>query len=345
MNFSILIPHYRTPKMTAYTIAQILKYKGNHDIEIIIIDNHAKIGDDSYRYLEPFVYDIVYIPYPTDKLQSHGIGINYLLEHGLVRNEWFIPLETDAFPTSESWLDYFENIINEGYDAAVNMLKLSGGLYGHPCASLFNKTLWQEADDYFKSLPYVYFPNMAMKDNFQSHLMVHKNIVKDVVTNPDDYIELANGYKNLTAEAIMQKAYDYSPTTCAFHHGMGGLNESVNNYGQRCAEIDVPNILVEGKRKLIYRVGYEPGQALYYWMIAMNKKVFNIPIETTWMPNREGQQQEYTINEAGIKHLWAISSYTERGSKDVEDIYEAKRRIPDELYETLPEHQKIKQHI
>jgi len=60
------------------------------------------------------------------------------------------------------------------------------------------------------------------------------------------------------------------------------------------------------------------------------------------MNGREGQQQEYTLNEAGVKHLWAISSYTERGSSNVEDIYEAKRKLPDELYSTLPENQKIK---
>ena len=66
------------------------------------------------------------------------------------------------------------------------------------------------------------------------------------------------------------------------------------------------------------------------------------PPEIKWMPNRIGQQQEYTLNEAGIKHLWAISSYVERGSENVEDIYEAKRRLPDELYETLPDSQKVK---
>ena len=31
-----------------------------------------------------------------------------------------------------------------------------------------------------------------------------------------------------------------------------------------------------------------------------------------------------------------------RGSKDVEDVYELKRNQPEALYNTLPEHQKIK---
>jgi uncharacterized protein YwgA len=102
-------------------------------------------------------------------------------------------------------------------------------------------------------------------------------------------------------------------------------------------------ILVENAKKIIFRVGLEPMQYLYYYSVRMRKKIFEIPTEIKWMEGRENQQQEYSLTESGIKHLWAISSYTERGSKDVEDVYELKRSLPEKLYATLPEHQKIKE--
>jgi len=33
MNISILLPHYKTGMMTAYTLAQIFKYKGEHNVQ------------------------------------------------------------------------------------------------------------------------------------------------------------------------------------------------------------------------------------------------------------------------------------------------------------------------
>ncbi len=122
---------------------------------------------------------------------------------------------------------------------------------------------------------------------------------------------------------------------------MGGNQESIRTYGERTFGNDVPHIILSGKQKLVNRIGFEPGQWFSYWMTAMSKKVAAIDAEIKWMEGRENQQQEHTINVFGVKHIWAISSYTERGSKDVEDIYEAKRRIPNELYETLPQELKI----
>jgi len=60
MKFTILLPHYKTGKMTAYTIAQFLKHKGKHDIEILVVDNNA--GDGSIEYLSPFQGIIQYYP-------------------------------------------------------------------------------------------------------------------------------------------------------------------------------------------------------------------------------------------------------------------------------------------
>jgi hypothetical protein len=338
VNFSIILCHYRTGKMTAYTIAQILKYKGDHQLEILICDNNA--GDGSMAYLEPFKEHIRVVDYPKDKLQSHGIGYDVLFE--LASNEWVIALESDSFPVDENWLNYYERLINHSYDGAVSLLSLSGGTYGHPAGALYRRSVWVKAYQYFKNIEYAYFPNIAMKDTFQSHLMVHQSVVLDFLKSPEDYIELSESYKPYSVSKAKKKWDYYSPTVGPMHSGLGRIQESVKTYGSRNPETEVPNIILDNRAKIIYRVGYEPGQSHYYWQLAMGYNIYHIPTETKWLPGKEFQQQEYTLTESGVKHLWGISAYHEYTSDNEKETALLKQSIPDQLYETLPEHLKIK---
>lgn len=337
MKFSIILCHYKTGKMTAYTVAQILKYKGDHDIEILICDNNA--GDGSVEYLKPFMEHVVIHSYPKDRLQSHGIGYDVLFEHA--RNEWIIALESDSFPVKEGWLDYYARLVNSGYDAATSLLQLSGGQYGHPAGALYNRTIWVQAYMYCRGLEYYYFPNIAMKDSFSSHVMVHNSILEQFMRAPEEYIELSDSYKPYTFNMAAEKMRKYSPVVGPMHNGMGRLQESVRTYGGRNPETEVPNILLDNRAKMIYRVGYEPGQWFYYWMLANNYKVFHIPTETKWLPGKEAQQQEYTLTENGVKHLWGISAYHDHTPESEKETALLKQSIPDQLYDTLPEDQKI----
>lgn len=337
MKFSIILCHYKTGKMTAYTVAQILKYKGNHDVEILICDNNA--GDGSIEYLKPFMDHVVIHSYPKDKLQSHGIGYDVLFEHA--RNEWVIALESDSFPVKEGWLDYYARLVNGGYDAAASLLQLSGGQYGHPAGALYKRSIWIEAAHYCHDIEYMYSPNLAMKEGFQCHLMIHRSIWPLFISAPEEYIELSDSYRPYNANVLYQKTSHYYPVVGPMHNGMGRLQESVRTYGGRNPETEVPNILLDNRAKMIYRVGYEPGQWFYYWMLANNYKVFNIPTETKWLPGKEAQQQEYTLTENGVKHLWGISAYHGYTPENEKEVAELKQSIPDKLYDTLPEHQKI----
>lgn len=339
MIISIIIPHYAVGKITAYSISQILKYKGKHDVKIVVVDNNAK--DGSSKYLSPFMKDIIYAAYPSDKLQSHGIGISWAIEQGLIPSNWFITMENDSFPVVNNFIDNYEDLVNKGYDSAGSILQLSGGRYMHGCGSLYNKDWYYKCKEVVEKIPYTYFPNMAKKNGFDSHLMIHNTIVEDVVGNHEDWIDISEGYRGLSVDGILNKAAYYSATNNPFHCGMGGMQEDVKTYGLRCPEVDSEMILVENRAKIIYRVGYEPSQYMHYFMVKNKAKIFEIPVDIKWMKGRENQQQEFTLSGFGIKHLWAISSYTERGSKDVEDIYELKRSLPDKLYDTLPLNQKI----
>lgn len=338
MKISILIPHWKTGKMTAYAISQLLKYKGRHEVNIIVVDNN--VGDGSVKYLYPFSKDVEYIPYPKNIIQSHGVAFDYALVNGYVKTDYFITIESDSFPVQEGWLDYYELLIESGYDAAGSHMKLSGGFYMHPCGAIYKKTVWEEAYKYCLDIKYAYFPNMAMKDNFKSHVMIHKNIIDDVSKNPYDYLELAPEYKGDTRAIMRDRLAYYNPTCGPFHNGMGIRQESVMTYGNRTIETDAPFILLDNKVPIIKRVGYEPGQWLTYYLYATGKKVYDIPTDTVWMPGKQNIQQEYSQTEGGFRHLWGISAYHDLDGGD-KDIKEHKQSLPDILYDTLPINQKI----
>lgn len=338
MNFSIILCHFKTGKMTAYTIAQILKYKGDHEIEILICNNNA--GDGSEKYFEPFKDQIKVFDYPKDKLQSHGAGYNFLIPH--VSSNYFITLESDSYPTKEGYLDYYQQIIEGGYELAASYLKLSGGSFGHPAGAIYKKSLWEEMKQYCDSMPYKYFPNMAMRDNFPMHLMVHESILNQFLDNPEDWIELSDSYKPYSRKLAEEKLLHYSPTCGPFHDGRGGRQESIKTFGQRDVGTETPFAIYNEKwQKIIGRIGEEPGQAMYYWALAKGKKVFHIPTEVHWLPGKENQQQEYTLNEAGIRHAWGVSAYHNYTPEGDEEVARIKQALPDQLYETLPPNQKI----
>jgi Glycosyl transferase family 2 len=337
MQITVLIPHWRTLKMTAFTVSQYLKYKGDHDVDIIVIDN--SYPDESIKGLAPFKDQITIINNTSDKLSSHGIAYDMAMEH--VKSDWVLTSESDSYPTAP-FVEYYLNLIEGGYDLSVSLLPLSGGCYGHPAAGLVSKKLWQECKEYCDSLPYKYFPNMMLRNNFSMHAMVHESILDNFLDNPEDWMELSDSYKPYSRKLAEDKMLHYSPVVGPFHNGMGGRQESIHTYGQRNELTDSSYILYNSKwQKLIGRIGYEPGQFLYYYAIATGKKVFRIPTYTQWLPDKENQQQEYTLNEAGIRHEWAISAYHDYTPDNEKEVALYKQSIPDKLYETLPPHQKI----
>lgn len=335
MEFTIIIPHWKTGKMTAYTLYQLLKYKGNHKIDIVVVDNNA--GDGSLEYLLPFLNEITIVEYPKEKLQSHGIAFDYVLPH--IKTERFITIESDSFPTKADWLNYYELLAIAGFDCAGSLLKLSGGTYIHPAGAVYKKSVWQECKNFCDSLPYAYFPNMSMKEGFACHLMVHDSIFDDFEKNPEDYIELADGYKPYTPIKAIERLEYYKPVCGPFHHGIGSREESKHTYGSRTIETDSANLL-NISRKIINRIGYEPGQMFCYWQAAMGKKIFEIPTEVKWIDGKVGQQQEYTIMENGFKHCWGVSAYHGTNLADSE-VARIKQAIPEQLYESLPNEYKI----
>ncbi len=81
------------------------------------------------------------------------------------------------------------------------------------------------------------------------------------------------------------------------------------------------------------RVMYEPGQWFAYWHVATGKKIKEVPTEIRWLPNRENQNQEFTLMENGFKHLWGITSYTEcPNGDDMREVVNFKKHQLAELF-------------
>lgn len=340
METTIIIPHFKNGKISAYAVSQILKHKCNNDVHIIIVDNND--GDGSVDYLQPFKNHITIIPYPKHLLQSHGLAFEYVLELGYVNTDYFITLESDGFPIDDMFISYYMNLIKDGYEVAGSIMQLSGGTFLHACGAMYKKSVWDEAKKYCNEIEYHYFPNIAMKENFQCHAMIHKSIINEFLDNPEDYIELSDSYKPYSKSKAIEKLNHYKSVVAPFHNGMGRVQESIKTYGFRTPETETSSVLLDNKAKIIYRIGCEPSQWMHYWCLAMGKKIFNINSTTKWMPNRIGEQQEYTYTSAGIKHIWAGSSYLDMKGTAMNDVYEFKNNQIEELYNSLPEHQKIK---
>lgn len=338
MKVTILIPHWRTGKMTAYAVAQHLKFKGRHEIDIVVIDNNA--GDGSTKYLMPMMeYGVTIVDYPKELMQSHGIAFDYVLPH--IKTDYFICTESDSFPTEDHWLDLYENLINDNVDCAGSLLKLSGGEFLHSTGAMYKTESWWEAKEYCDKIEFRYFRNMAMKEGFACHLMVHDSILNQVLDTPEDYIEIAPAYLPYTKEKALELLNQYAPTRGPFHNGMGEAEESIKSYGRRSCVTDAPKIILTNRHKLIKRIGYEPSQWFSYWHFAMKKNVVFIPTHTKWINDQPGTQQEYTVMQNGFKHLWGISAWMDGDPEN--EFAKVKQPLPDLLYATLPEHLKIPQ--
>ena len=310
--YTILIPHYKT-KITAYCLHQIFKHSGNR-VNVVVISNS---GNEGLNYLEPYADRITTIIYPLNRMQSHGLAFDYAIENGLVKTDYFITLESDSYPTNDNWLEYYDRLIDEGYDMAASRLKLSGGEYYHPAGAMYRLDSWHQCKEYVEKLndEYRYYPNYLPKDGFNCHIMESAHVA------PKGNIEQLNNYLPI-AQSV-------------FHNGMGYNQESYHTYGNRNTITGVDDFLKVHNDPIIYRMGYEPGQFFGYWHLATGKKVYSIPTEVTWMHNRVNQQQECTKTENGIIHIWGGTAMTLTSDASVEDITRRKTELTEQLYNSI----------
>ncbi len=327
--YTIIIPHYKS-KITAYTVHKILQHS-KRKVHIIVVDNS---NGEGIEYLNPYAQHITLLSYPPNLMQSHGLAYDYAME--VVETEWFICMESDSYPTQDNWLDYYDNLIDKGYDAAGSLLTLSGGLYMHPAGALYKRSVWEEAKHYVRTIEYAYFPNMIESEGFDCHTMVRADVLVNFLDLPHLYGELAKGYKGKDKKYFLQKLEEYRPIAeSVFHNGMGNAQESIHTFTLRSIHSDPYKIMQDNEDDVILRIGFEPGQFLCYWMLANDKRLFYIPTEIKWLKGRQNQQQEYTLTDNGVRHEWGISAYHKCDAELLQDIVEFKAKKVEELYNSI----------
>ncbi len=349
--YTILIPHWRTGKMTAYCLSKLIQHSKGWDVRIIVVDN--SFPGPSIGYLQPFLdkANIDVMPYPEGQRQSHGIAFAYALEEA--DTEYFITVESDSFPTKDGWLAYYDKLIDEGYDAGGSFMKLSGGEYMHPAGAFYRKSVYEKAAKYLRGVQYHTLPAVAHKDGFNFHLMIRQDVYEKFCANPASFgIELPElHYKNADAQFLLEAGLAYRPALNPFHTIYGQNDEVYATYGQRSTKTEPQQIIQQNDRELIFRIGFEPGQWFCYWLIACGYKLAHIPTEIVWMKNRIDQQQEYTLAEHGFRHIWGVTAYASKEElkaqigqeaySKLEDIIEHKSDTLKQLYKSLPENERI----
>lgn len=337
MDITILIPHYKTLEITAFAIYKFLKHKGSHNVKIIVIDN--SYPDESIKSLEPFKDQITIVNNTSTKIQSHGVAFDFAMP--MVETDYFMCAESDSFPVKDGWLDYYQKLIENGFTWGGSLLKLSGGTFIHPTGSFYKTEYWHEAKKYCDEIQYSYFPNCSRHTDFDCHLMVHDKMLEYFLDHPNACVQLSQQYNEKPRDYFLERKDHYSPMVAPFHNGMGNLNESLYTYGQRDVGSEAPEILLKNKEDFINKIGYEPGQWLCYWLIAMQKHGCLIPTEIKWMRNRGWQQQEYTVNEAGFLHAWCGSSFYSMEGGELNDVYEFKKKQIEDFYSQMPSEFKV----
>lgn len=341
MKFTILVPHYKQGQATAHAVHELMKHKGQHELNIIVIDNSR---DESINHItETELRKLcTIVSYPDGQLQSHGIAFDYALKKGLVNTDHFITIESDSFPTKDTWLDEYEQLAKNGVQAVGSLLHLSGGQYLHPCGAMYNVSVWNEAYWAVNNSPFYYFPNMVIKENFECHTMVRKTKFEDFLREFGNghRFQSSPGYNGITVERMLEKEAHYSPTKGPFHNGMGAMQESIRTYGQRSIYTAYED-MKETKDDVILRIGYEPGQWFCYWMLANNHQLAKFKTDVKWLPGRENQNQEYTKTETGFVHLWGVSSFHKSEDPLMQDVIDFKAKQMADLYNSLPENCKL----
>ncbi len=302
MKTTILIPHYRTGAVTAHSVKRFLQCRGRHTINIVVIDNSNGIGVDRI----PKSPDVTIISYPVDLLQSHGIAFDYALQnHSDLIDECFITAESDSFPIADTWLDHYEDYWNQGWDMAGSRMKLSGGEYVHPAGAMYRKTNWIEARECVDSYGYHFYDSGLSSPSCIS-LMRKEKIIGEIAE---------------------EKLKRYLPVAeSVFHQGMAFCDDSLDRYGARSISNQPQAILPRDGVDEYRRIMYEPGQWFSYWHLARGKRIKEVPTEIRWMPGRVNQQQEFSLMENGLKHLWGITAWDGSECEEMQDVIDFKRR-------------------
>jgi hypothetical protein len=290
-SISILIPHYRFPKWIAVAVHRFKQFQFPLPWELVVCDNSP--GHDSIKILtETDLGKDVKIVSGQPDFPSHGKGYFKAYQHA--EGDWIFTAESDSFPVQDSWGNEYVKA-SATYDFIAPIMPMAAGSYGHPAGALVNRSVLDLHKEWRKSIPeWLFCPGAAPTLNVSSrgyHVIANKLwLLKHAPSTIDpsvrDGIEL---WRDDVGPWQEHRSFD---------------DDTFETYGQRTGILNWHPT----SKDYHLRIGYEPGQHLWYFAKSHGVKCMEAPVHIQWIPGWEGRQADYSDVFGGFRHVWCGSS-------------------------------------
>lgn len=289
MKVAIIIPHYKTARLTAGCIHAFKQYGWPVEHEIVLCDNSP--GHWSIKAISetPLGEGIKIVPGDPD-FPSHGQG--YWAAYNATDADWIFCAESDSFPIRCGWADEYIKA-SADYDLIGPDMPMAAGRYIHPAGALYRRTLIESARDWQKAQRSIFCNDMAIMLGL-SHSGYHAVVMPEFLERHDLPEERRKQIEMWHHAGPWQEMRSYD-------------DDFFSTYGDR---VRITNWEPQPGREHWLRIGYEPGQWLSYFASANGFRCLKAPLHIEWMPNMTGQQAAYSDVFSSFRHLWAGTSAT-----------------------------------
>jgi hypothetical protein len=313
---SILIPHYKSWKLLAICVHAFKRYEFPLPYEIIVCDNSP--GHPSIKALtNTELGDGVKVVQGNPDLPSHAHGLE--LAYAASTGDAIFTTETDCFPTQDSWGNAFIKASSE-YDYIAPYMELAGGIFGHPAGALVKRHVVESAQKWI--------------DDHKDWVFVPSSATRLGTSDKGYHVVCLESWLNgqYGSEEILKQVSIWKKSG-PWQNMLSFDDDSFDSYWRR----DGIKSWEPAEDRVWYnRIGYEPGQWLWYYVQHHNIPRLKAPFEITWMPGRENRQAASSVILGGMTHLWAGTSATVVDGLE-DEVKRFKREQVEHYFSQLPE--------
>lgn len=321
MKVSILIPHFKTWRWTAACIHAFKSFPMGVESELILCDNSP--GHPSIKAITdtPLAEGVKIVQGQAD-FPSHGKG--YFKAYQAADGDWIFTAETDSFPIAHDWFKPYIDAVTAGHEFIAPPMPMAAGSYGHPAGALVNRTVldahqaWRDAQKDWVFIPGGSIPLGLEREGF--HAVVHKDLLTEQKhLLPDD----CDVWRDMNL---------WLPDVGPWQEMRSFDDDSFQTYGQR---IGIQNWEPKRLRWSHRRIGYEPGQHLWYFAKSHGVNCLEAPVHIEWISGWEGRQAAYSDVFGGFRHVWCGTAAM--GDATAPEIRSFKIRQMNDYFAQLPE--------
>jgi hypothetical protein len=313
---SIILVHFKTWRWTAAAIHFFKTFPFACEHEVIVTDNSP--GHPSIKCLtETDLGEGVKIVQGQADFPSHGKG--YFHAYKEATGDWIFTAESDSFPLNPDWsLPYISAA--EEFDFIAPIMPMAAGTYGHPAGALVNRKVLDQHQVWRESLKdWIFIPDAAPALGISPqgyHVAIRKDALQATAT---------------PQTKIWEDVALWAPDVGPWQEMRSFDDDDFATYGQRTG---ITNWEPQPDRRVHLRIGYEPGQHLWYFAKSHGVKCFEAPVHIEWMPGWEGRQAAYSDVFGGFRHVWCGTAAM--GGATAPQVRDFKQKQADQYFLQLP---------